>query len=51
VGIPLDGRPRDLETLVNGKVDALISDDDIASLGEGGDGRGDGSVGLRVDDC
>lgn len=48
--VELDGRPRDLETLHDGKVAQPVGDDDVASLGEGRDDRGDARERLGVDD-
>ena len=50
VVIPPDGRTRDLDTLLNGKVHRAIRDNDISPLAEGRNNRGDGREPLRVKD-
>ena len=47
---PADGATRDLEALLNRKVDAPVSDDDISTLAEGGNNGGDCRERLRVED-
>ena len=49
--VPSHRAPRDLDALADGVVGALVRDDDVSSLGKGGDHAGDGAEGLRVDDA
>lgn len=39
---PLDRRPGNLHTLLDPEIDGLVDDDDVPSLGKGGDDRGNG---------
>ena len=50
VVVPPDGRSRDLDALLDGKVDAAIGDDDVAALAERGDHGRDATERLGVDD-
>ena len=48
--IPPDRAPRDLETLLNSEVHAAVCHDDIATLAESRNNRGDSRERLRVND-
>ena len=50
VVVPPDGRSRNLDALLDGKVDAAIGDDDVAALAERGDHGRDATERLGVDD-
>lgn len=50
VGIPFDLASRKLKTLVNGKVNTTVGNDNVASLGKGRDDGRDESERLGVDD-
>lgn len=50
VGIPFDLTSRKLKTLVNGKVNTAVGDDNVASLGKGRDDGGNERERLGVDD-
>ena len=50
VVVPLDGRSRDLQSLLDREVAKSVGDDDVSSFGERGDDRGHRREGLGVDD-
>lgn len=47
--VPPHSRPREFDTLMNGKVDTAICDNDVATFAEGRDDRRDGAERLGVD--
>ena len=47
---PANGTTRDLETLLDGKINTAVRDNNIATLAEGGYNRGDSREGLCIDD-
>lgn len=49
VVIPSDGRPRDLQPLLNSKIGTSVGDYDIATLAEGRDDGGNGRECLGID--
>jgi len=50
VVVPAHGRARDLDALLQRKVDAAVGDDDVAALAERRHDRRDAAEGVRVDD-
>lgn len=48
--IPANRAPRDLQALLDGKVDSSVRDDDISALAERRNDRRDGRKCLRVGD-